>query len=608
MTVELVLVLCLLGAALILFARGRPRMDAVAVMLMAALPLTGAVTVPEALSGFSDPSVILIAALFVIGDALVRTGVAQWLGDQMTRRAGGRETRLIVLLMLAAAGLSAFMSSTGVVAIFVPIVLRIARAARVAAGRLMMPLSMAALISGMLTLVATPPNMVISAELVRSGHQGFGFFAFTPFGVPVLILAIAYVLTMRRHLTTGAELAPPRQGMAETIGKYDLHGRVVRLQVPPGSPLVGRRLDGLGLRAAQGVTIIAVERRRRFGAELVLPAPDTALRPYDVLLLGLLGDGFDLAAFRDGNGLGALPLAGQDYADPRREIGVVEAMVPPDSALVGATPLGARFRSVHGLTVLGIRRGCTPLQGPVAETEMRAGDTLLLAGPWREIRRLSERRRDLVALDLPEEADDYVPERRRAPQAVAVLVAVVVVMAAGLLPNAQAALIGCVALGLFGIVDMQSAYRAVNWQTLILIAGMLPFALALQRAGGVDLAAGAVLDLLGEGHPRVLLAALFVATTTLSLFISNTATAVLMGPVALAIAEGLGASPYPFAMCVALAASTAFMTPVSSPVNMLVMGPGGYRFTDFVRIGTPFTLVTLIVSVTLLPVLLPLDA
>jgi len=608
MSVELILVLCLLGAALILFARGRPRMDAVAVMLMAALPLTGAVSVPEALSGFSDPSVMLIAALFVIGDALVRTGVAQWMGDQMTRRAGGREGRLIVLLMLAAATLSAFMSSTGVVAIFVPIVLRIARAARVAAGRLMMPLSMAALISGMLTLVATPPNMVLNAELVRSGHEGFGFFAFTPFGLPILVLAILYMLLVRRYLGTEAELPHRRPGMAEIVAKYDLHDRMARLETPPGSALVGLPLGSLDLRISDGVRVVTVERPHRFGAELLLPDPQTALRAGDVLLLNLTGAAFDLDGFRAAQGLRELPLDGPDYADPHREFGVVEAMVPPDSALAGLSPMGARVRSVHNLTVLGLRRGTAPLPGPVAEAEMRAGDTLLLAGPWRAIRRLTETRRDLVALDLPEEAENFVPERRRAPQAVAVLAAVVFVMASGLLPNAQAALIGCVALGLFGIVDMTSAYRAINWQTLILIAGMLPFALALERAGGVDLAAGAVLDVLGEGHPRLMLAALFVATTTLSLFISNTATAVLMGPVAIAIAEGLGASPYPFAMCVALAASTAFMTPVSSPVNMLVMGPGGYRFMDFVRIGAPFTLVTLIVSVTLLPILLPLDA
>lgn len=611
MTTDLFLILGLLAIALVLFARGKPRMDVVAVMLMAALPLTGVLTVPEALAGFSDPTVILIAALFVIGDALVRTGVAQWLGDQITRRSGGRETRLIALLMLSAASLSAFMSSTGVVAIFVPIVLRIARTARVAAGRLMMPLSAAALISGMLTLVATPPNMVVNAELIRSGHDGFAFFAFLPFGAPILVLGILYWVAVRRHLTK--DEAPPqtrRPRMADLIEKYRLHGRIARLGVEPGSDLVGRRLDGLDLRARTGVTILVIERPSRFGGrfgtDLILPAAETELHAHDVLFLGVVGQGFDLAAFAAAHGLADLPVGGPDYTDPTREIGAVEAMVPPGSALHGLSPVEAQLRSVHGLSAIGLKRGADPVPAPVAETAMRAGDTVLLVGPWRAIRRLSGQRRDLLLLDMPEEADDYVPARRRAPYAVGVLVAVVAAMALGVVPNAQAALIGCLALGLFGCVDIGSVYRSINWQTLVLIAGMMPFALALDRTGGVDLAAGAVLDLLGEGDPRLLLAALFVATGTLSLFMSNTATAVLMTPVALALAEGIGAAPHPFAMCVAIAASTAFMTPVASPVNLLVMAPGGYSFGDFLRIGTPFTLLTLAVTVALLPIVLPL--
>ncbi|HDR28927.1 SLC13 family permease [Rhodovulum sp.] len=607
MTGELVMILGLLVVALVLFALGRPRMDAVALMLVAVLPFTGVVSVPEALSGFSDPSVILIAALFVIGDALVRTGVAQWIGDRMVRAAGGRETRLIAFLMLAAAGLSAVMSSTGVVAIFVPIVLRIARAARVAVGRLMMPLSMAALISGMLTLVATPPNMVVNAALVREGHEGFGFFAFTPFGLPILVLAILYMLAVRGWLTRGEDAPPPRRlRMRDLAASYAPDGRLARLQVGAGSVLAGQSLDALDLPARAGITVVAIERRGRLGAELVEPVAATRLQAQDILWLGVVGEGFDAAAFAAGNGLNLLPLRGRDLARPGREYGLVEAMVPPGSAFAGRSPAAARMREVLGVSVIAVRRGQEVLPGPAPDNALREGDTLLLAGPWRVIRPLAGQRRDLVLLDLPEEAEEFVPERRRAPIAVAVLLGVVAAMATGVVPNAQAALLGCLALGLFGVMDTRSGYRAISWQTLVLIAGMMPFALALQRTGGVDLVANAALELIGPGEPRLLLAALFIATTTLSLFISNTATAVLMAPVALAIAQGLGASPYPFAMCVALAASTAFMTPVSSPVNLLVLAPGGYRFMDFVRIGTPFTLVTLVVSVTLLPILLPL--
>ncbi|MFV3075282.1 SLC13 family permease [Niveispirillum fermenti] len=605
MTIELSLVLCLLAVAVILFARGRPPMDAVALIVIAALPLTGVITVPEALAGFADPNVILIAALFVIGDALVRTGIAQWLGDRLAAGAGSSEARLIIFLMLAAAGLGSFMSSTGVVAIFIPIVLRIARTANLPPGRLMMPLSTAALISGMMTLVATAPNMVISSELVRRGYEGFGFFAFTPFGLPILMLAILYMLAVRGRLAGKAELPPPRPGIRDWVRNYALAGREVRLRLVPGSDLAGKPLETLDLRASAGVNIVAIERQGRLRRELIRPEAQTELRAGDILLLDIIGSQFDADAFRDRHRLEELPLDPAFFTDRMQQFGMAEVIVPSGSSLAGRTPMESRFRSVHDLAVIGVRRGNDPLEGVAAQQRIAVGDTLLLAGPWRAVRRLGEQRRDMILLDLPEEADDYAPKRSRAPHTLAVLLAVIVAMATGVLPNVQVALLGCLALGLLGCVDMVSAYRSIHWQTLILIAGMLPFALALERTGGVGMAAQALVSMLGEAHPRMILAVIFAATAILGLFISNTATAVLMGPVALTIAETLGHSPMPFAMTVALGASAAFMTPVSSPVNTLVVGPGGYRFGDFVRIGVPFAMVTLVVAVLLVPVFLP---
>lgn len=605
MNVELWLVLCLLAVAIFLFARGRPPMDAVAVIIIAALPLTGVITVPEALRGFADPNVILIAALFVIGDALVRTGIAQWLGDRMAAIAGASEARLVALLMLGAAGLGSFMSSTGVVAIFIPIVLRMARTVGLPPGRLMMPLSMAALISGMMTLVATAPNMVVSSELVRRGHDGFGFFAFTPFGIPILVLAILYMLTMRRHLAGKAELPPPRPGICDWIRSYGLTGREIRLRLAAGSDLAGQRLEILDLRASAGVNIVAIERPGRLRRELLRPEAQTELHAGDILLLDILGGDFDAVAFRDRHHLEELPLDAAHFTDRSQHFGMAEVIIRLDSALAGRTPMEARFRTIHDLAVIGIRRANTALEGLPAQQRIAVGDTLLLAGTWRAVRRLGEQRRDMVLLDLPEEAADYAPHRARAPQTLAVLLAVILAMATGVLPNAQAALLGCLALGLLGCIDMNSAYRSIHWQTLVLIAGMLPFALALERTGGVDIAANALVSTLGDAHPRLILAAIFAATAVLGLFISNTATAVLMAPVALTIAGTLGLAPAPFAMIVALAASTAFMTPVSSPVNTLVVGPGGYSFGDFVRVGVPFSLVTLVVCVLLVPVFMP---
>lgn len=607
MTADLAVVLALLVVAVGLFARGRPSMDVVALMVIVALPLTGVIGAQEALAGFSDQSVILIAALFVIGDALVRTGVAGALGGLIARAAGGSEARLIVFLMLAVAGLGAFMSSTGVVAIFIPIVLRIARNMRLPPGHLMMPLSVAALISGMMTLVATPPNMVVNAELLRRGHDGFGFFAFTPFGLPVLVLAIFYMLLVRRFLpgSTPVAGAGARPGLKDWIDEYGLAAREARLRIDASSDLVGRRLGELDLRASVGVNIVAIERAGRIGRDLIRPEASTQLASGDILLIDIFGEAFDVDAFGREHHLASLPLSGSYFLDGADEIGMAAAIVTPNSELVGQTPVTSRFRTIHGLSVIGMKRGSKALGGPLAEGEFQAGDTLLLVGSWKAIRRLAGRSADLVLLDLPREADDYAPARKSAPFAVAILVAMIVAMATGVLANAHAALLACLAMGAFGCIDMKSAYRAISWPTLILIVGMLPFALALEKTGGIDLVASTVTHLFGDAHPRVMLAVLFATTALLGLFVSNTATAVLMAPVALAVAADVGASPYPFAVTVALAASAAFMTPVSSPVNTLVVGPGGYGFSDFVRIGTPFAIVTLVVAVFLVPILLP---
>ncbi len=602
----LVMVLGLLVAAVVMFAIGRPRMDVVALVMLVALPFTGVITVPEALAGFADPNVILIAALFVLGEALVRTGVTQAMGDWMQARAGLSEGRLIVLLMLSAASLSAIMSSTGVVAIFIPIVLRMAQRMGVAPARFMMPLAIAAMIAGMTTLIATAPNLVVHGELVRRGMEGFGFFAFAPFGVPVLILGILYMTFARRWLDRADVTVPPMSvSLRDLVRDYALEGRELRLRVRPESRLVGRRLDVLDLRASEGVHIVAIERLGRMGPSMVVPRAETRLEANDLLMLDLRIARADMEAFCKAHALCPVPLPQGYFSDHTREIGLAQVMVPPGSHYTGKTLEDLRFRTTHDLTVIGLRRGATPVEGPITDLQLRAGDTMLVVGRWRAIRRLADARRDMVLLDLPVEAADIAPAASRAPLALSVLALVVGLMVWGVIPNVQAALLGCLLMGLFRCIDIAAAYRAINWQTLVLIVGMLPFSLALQRTGGVDLAAEALVQMTGEASPRVALAAIFIVTTALSLFISNTATAVLMAPVAFAIADTLGLSPYPFMMTVALAASAAFMTPVSSPINTLVVGPGNYGFFDFVRIGTPLWLITLAVLVVLVPWVLP---
>jgi di/tricarboxylate transporter len=284
---------------------------------------------------------------------------------------------------------------------------------------------------------------------------------------------------------------------------------------------------------------------------------------------------------------------------------MAEVIVPPASELLGKTLVEADFRAQFGLTAIGLRRGDGAHTDDLLKEKLRAGDTLLLIGPWKEIERLRPDTGTLVIINLPAEIDERLPAPGRALQALICLAIVVALMVFGIVPNVQAALIGCLLMGVLGCIDFTSAYRSIVWKTIVLIVGMLPFSIALERTGGVDLAADGLRSLTEGADVRFILATLFIITALLGMFISNTATAILMAPVALAVAHELNVSPYPFAMIVALAASTAFMTPVSSPVNTLVVAPGRYTFGDFVRIGVPFSIVVLIVCVILVPWLLP---
>lgn len=609
MNLDLLMVLGLLLAAITLFVLNKPRMDVVALLVMVALPLTGILDIQHTLAGFSDPSVVLIAALFVIGDGLVRTGIAYRLGDWLVARAGSSETRLLVLLMLAAAGLGSVMSSTGVVAIFIPVALGVAARLKIAPARLMMPLAFAGLISGMLTLVATAPNLVVHSELRRAGLDGFDFFSLTPVGLTVLALGIVYMLLTRHWLTPRGNdeaAAVPRLTLADLATAYRLGERERRLQVRADSPLVRQALNELELRSQYGINVIAVERQRRFRTQLLMATGNTLLEPGDVLLVDLASPAIGLLGAYQELGLEPLPLPASYYSLHAHQLGLAEVALPPESKLPGKTIQELGFRSRHKLNVVGLRRHGQALEGVLVDEKLTPSDTLLVAGEWKCIHQLQGQGRDFLVLSLPAEVDEVAPTARKAPYALLSLAVMIVLMVSGLVPNVLAALIGCLLMGAFRCIDLDSAYRAIHWPTLILIVGMLPFAQALQQTGGIDLAVKGLVALLGNAGPYAMLASLFIVTALIGLFISNTATAVLMAPVAIATAQQLGMSPYPFAMIVALAASAAFMTPISSPVNTLVLGPGQYRFGDFVKVGVPFTILVMIVSVLLVPMVFPL--
>ncbi|OVV24539.1 SLC13 family permease [Klebsiella pneumoniae] len=602
-------VLSLLAIAVVLFATGKVRMDAIALMVIVAFVLSGTLTLNEAFSGFSDPNVILIAALFIIGDGLVRTGVATKMGAWLVSVAGNSETKMLIYLMLTVAGLGAFMSSTGVVAIFIPVVLSVSARMNTSPSRLMMPLSFAGLISGMMTLVATPPNLVVNSELLREGLHGFSFFSVTPIGLVVLILGIVYMLAMRFMLKTdngdSARDGRKRSTFRDLIREYHLTGRARRLAIRPGSPMIGQRLDDLKLRERYCANVIGVERWRRFRRVIVNVNGVSEFRARDVLLIDMSASDVDLRQFCGEQMLEPMVLRGEYFADQALDVGMAEVALIPDSEMIGKTVREIAFRTRFGLNIVGMKRDGKAMDGSVVDEPLQLGDILLVVGNWRQIALLAKRGRDFVVLNMPVEVDDASPAHSQAPHAIFCLVLMVALMLTDEIPNPIAAIIACLLMGKFRCINAESAYKAIHWPSIILIVGMMPFALALQKTGGVDLVVKGLMDVAGGEGPYLMLGCLFMMCAAIGLFISNTATAVLMAPIALAAAKSMGVSPYPFAMVVAMAASAAFMTPVSSPVNTLVLGPGKYSFSDFVKIGVPFTILVMVVCVLLIPVLFP---
>ncbi|HIW05939.1 MAG TPA: SLC13 family permease [Candidatus Ignatzschineria merdigallinarum] len=610
MTQELIIVLVLLFAAVIAFMMNKPRMDVVAVCALLALPLTGSVTLDQALAGFSDSSVIIVAVFFIIGDGLVRTGVAFRVGDWLVKQSKNSETRLIVLLMLSVALLGSVMSSTGIVAIFIPIIISVATKMKADVRRLMMPLSFAGLISGMLTLVATAPNLVVSSQLQLAGHNAFEFFSFTPIGLIILFVGMFYMLFARRFLgkksEDGSGSGRARINFDDLATEYQLKGRNYRAQVGKGSPLIGKRLSEMNLRGGHGANIIVVERRLNRLKNVVLDAvPDRVIQENDVLLFDFFYPE-KVELFMQKFNLVSLPLMSSYFNEHSREIGMVEVAIHPDSKLIDKTVLENAFRSRYGLNVMGIKRQGEVLESELLNEKLKRGDTLLVFGMWRAIRHLQTMTNDFVVLTIPAEVDEVAPAMERAPYAIIALLVTVGLMISGIFPTVLVAIFGALLMGAFGCITMDSAYKSIHWQSIILIVGMFPFAVALQNTGGVDLAVKYLLELSGGASPRVVLAMIFGFTAIIGLFISNTATAVLLAPIAIQTASVLGVSPYPFAMAVAIAASAAFMTPVSSPVNTLVVAPGKYSFGDFVKIGVPFVLIVMAIAVIFIPMLFPM--
>jgi di/tricarboxylate transporter len=627
MTGEIAWVFTVLIATVVLFVADRFRLDVVALLALLALSVSGVLTPPEALAGFADPVVIMIAALFVVGDGLFQTGVAGMIGRIPGRFAGNSETRLLVIVMLLVAGLSALMSSTGTVAVMLPVVLGLAWARDISPSKLLIPLSVASLLGGMLTLIGTAPNLVVSNHLVAMGREPFGFFSFTPVGAVMVVVGVVFMATVGRRLLPD-RVGPPRPpgadgapAMRELAEEYDIERGLFRIRPPADASWTGRTLAELDLSGTYGLTVLqivepeghresgagaavgAVVGRRSSGRMAERPArADTVVRPGSVLVVHGPADG--MAHFVARTGCAVLE-EGEDAALTGGDSGIAEILLTPKSRLIGKSLADVQFRDRYHLTVVGLKRLGKAVSGDVRALPLRFGDTLLVQGGWDRIRLLQQEPRDFVVPLAPREMIEASRPLGRAPVALGIMLAMMLVMTLGLLPPVFAVLLSAVAMVLTGCVGGADAYRAVNWESVVLIAAILPVATALEKTGGLDLIVAGLEGALSGSGPIVLLAVLFVVTSLLSQVISNTATAVLLAPIAYELAVSLGAAPEPFMMGIAVAASTAFATPVASPVNTLVLGPGGYRFGDFFKVGVSLQFLILVVSLLLIPWLFP---
>jgi di/tricarboxylate transporter len=612
---DAIIVFVTLGVTIALFVSDRLRLDVVALMSLLALLLSGVISVEQGLAGFSSPLVLMIAGLFVIGSGLARTGVAEWLGLRLASVAGNHEARVIAVVMIASALLSAFMSSTGTVAILLPVVVSMAERARLSPARLLMPLAFASLLGGTLTLIGTPPNLVVSNQLREGGLGGFGFFSFTPAGLALLAVGISFMVLIGRKLLPGPkpsdepESLPPSLVLRHMAKEYDLPAHQHRLRIAAGSPLVGQTLAQAALRSRFGVTVIGIQRLAPARGEEHRPPviPAVEFRTGD--LLALQGETADSHRLAVELGLEELPDDGQFLLAPDESL--AEVVVPRRSRLVGRSLREIKFRDRYRATVLSVRRagrsgshaGDLPR---VRDLPLEHGDTLLLKGRTRYLRNLREEHRDLVMVTEPRAGGKLEIAGTKALLAVAITLGMLLLMTFGVVPHVVAVLLAAVAMVTLGCLSAVDAYRGINWESVVLIAAILPMATALEKTGGMRLVVDALVGSLGGKGPYLVLAALFLLTSAFSQVISNTATAVLVAPVAFKVAVDLGFAPHAFLMTVAIAASTAFATPIASPVNTLVLNPGGYRFGDFFKLGLTLQLALLAVTLLLVPLLFPL--
>lgn len=615
--IETIVVLLL---SVIFFINGKVRSDIVALCALVTLMLLDVLTPEEALSGFSNNVIIMMVGLFVVGGAIFQTGLAKMISSRLMKLAGNSETRLFVLVMAVTAMMGAFVSNTGTVAIMIPIVVSMAMSVKMNPSRLLMPLAFASSMSGMMTLIGTPPNLVINEALIKEGYPGLGFFTFLPVGLICIFVGTLLLLPLsKKYLSKPGALsgasASSGKSLKELVKEYGIANNLHRLQVGSKSLVVGKMIGELDVRKNFGINIIEVRhvdrsQRSLLAKNVVQKAADSDTVLYADDMLYVSGAEENVAAFVARYNLELLQ-GGTDEGKSALDfydIGVAEIVVMSTSSVVNKTIREIEFRSKYNVSVLGIcRNNKYILQGVGAEA-IHVGDVLLVQGAWNNIANLEKESTEWIVVGRPLEEAAKVTLDYKAPVAAVIMLAMVAVMVFDFIPIAPvtAVMIAGLLMVLTGCFrNVEAAYKTINWESIVLIAAMMPMSVALQKTGVSALISNSLVSCLGGYSPMLLMAGIYFTTSFMTMFISNTATAVLMAPIAMSSAVQVGVSPVPFLFAVTLGASLCFASPFSTPPNALVMPAGQYKFSDYVKVGLPLQIILGIVMILVLPLLFP---
>lgn len=617
----MILTILVLFLSVILFISGKMRSDIVALCSLATLLAAGILTPEEALSGFSSNVIIMMVGLFVVGGAIFQTGLAKMISSKLMKFAGNSELKLFLLVMGVTSIMGAFVSNTGTVAIMIPIVVSMAMSVKMNPGRLLMPLAFASSMSGMMTLIGTPPNLVINDELIKNGFEGLGFFTFLPVGLICAVVGTIVLLPLSKKFLSkpgalSTESASSGKSLKTLVAEYGISSNLHRLQVTASSLVAGKMIGEVDIRKKYGLNIIELRHLERGNRRILKGVTqqavdsDTVLRIDDILYIS--GNTDIVKVFAEKCKLLIL----NDNEDEKGgkktldfyNIGVAEIVIMNSSTVVNKTIKEVAFRTKYNVSVLGICRKKKYILQGIADETIHSGDVLLVQGAWDNIAALENDSTEWIVLGRPLEEAARVTLDYKAPIAALIMLAMIVVMACDFIPIAPvtAVILAGLLMVLTGCFrNVEAAYKTINWESIVLIAAMMPMSIALQKTGVSAWISGSLVSGLGSYGPLALMAGIYFTTSFMTMFISNTATAVLLAPIAMSSAMQIGVSPVPFLFAVTLGASLCFASPFSTPPNALVMPAGQYTFMDYVKVGLPLQIILGIVMILVLPFLFP---